>query len=137
MSRSRGTRTQSSGHKPKTETAIRTAEMIDASASCSVSIRNTKNDTEEVYTKEFYMSGLSDIAPKSPETSAKITVSFDLSSKSYGNGAAVMCSITLNCAQNEESVSMGYEMARAICEEEGAAALSRARETFDRVMRES
>jgi hypothetical protein len=83
------------------------------------------------------MTGLSDIAPTSAENSAKITVSFDLSSKSYGNGAGIMCSVTLNCKQDEESIKLGYDLARAICEAEGEEALRRAQDTFNRVISES
>jgi hypothetical protein len=137
MSLFRGTRSRSSGQKKKIKSAIKTVDKIDASASCSVCIINTRNNTSNVYTKEFAMTGLHAIAPASTEDSAKITVSFDLSSKTYGNGAAIMCSVTLNCKQDEESISMGYNIARSICESEGAEALIKAQETFQRVQSES
>lgn len=137
MSRSRGTRTRRNGLKNPSEPVIKPTELIDASASCSVSIYNTHTDHEEVYTKEYGMAGLSDITPKSPEQAAKITVSFDLSSKSYGNGPSIMCSVTLVCNQDEDSVGTGFNIARAICEQEGEIALLRARDIFDRVTRES
>jgi len=136
MSRSRGTRTSSSGPKLPRKSEINT-EHVDASATCNVLISNTQDGQESVYTKEYHMAGLSDITPRSPEQSAKVTCSFDLSAKSYGNGAAVMCSVTLNSAQDEESIGMAFNIARAICEEEGAEALRMAQATFDRVSREN
>ena len=48
-----------------------------------------------------------------------------------------MCSVTLNSAQDEESIGMAFNIARAICEEEGAEALRMAQATFDRVSREN
>jgi len=78
------------------------------------------------------MTGLSNIAPAPSEDAAKITVSFDLASKSYGNGCGVMCSVTLNCKQDEESIKLGFDIARSICETEGEAALHKAQETFNR-----
>lgn len=137
MSRFRGTRSRLSGQKPKIKSEIKTVEHIDASASCHVLIHNTHSGTQEVYTKGFAMTGLSDIAPTSAENSAKITVSFDLSSKSYGNGAGIMCSVTLNCKQDEESIKLGYDFARSICETEGEEALRKAQDTFSRVISES
>ena len=137
MSRLRGTRTRSSGTKRKIKSAIKTVEHVDASASVEVLIHNTHGGTQEVYTKGFAMTGLSEIAPSSTENSAKITVSFDLSSKSYGNGAGVMCSVTLNCAQSEEAIKLGYDIARSICETEGEEALRKAQDTFNRVVSES
>jgi hypothetical protein len=137
MSLSKAIRSRSNGRKRKTKSEITTTEHVDASASCSVLVYNTHDGTQEVYTKGFAMTGLSDIAPTSAENSAKITVSFDLSSKSYGNGAGIMCSVTLNCKQDEESIKLGYDLARSICETEGEAALFRAQDTFNRVTSES
>jgi hypothetical protein len=139
MSRSRNTRTRSSATKRKIriKSKIKTVEHVDASASAKVLINNTHNGTAEVYTKEFAMLGLSKIAPSPTEDSAKITVSFDLSSKHYGNGAGIVCSVTLNCRQDEQSIKLGYDLARAICETEGEEALRRAQDTFNRVVSES
>lgn len=136
MRRSRGTRTQPSGIKQTTKSEIKTKEHIDASVSADVVIRNTYNNTTQVYTKGYAMSGLSAIAPSSHEESAKITVSFDLSAKSYGNGAGIMVSVTLNCKQNDASVKLGYDLARSICEAEGEEALRKAQEVFERTIRE-
>lgn len=136
MSRLRGTRTRSNGTKRKIKSAIKTVEHVDASASANVLIHNTHNGTVEVYQKGFAMTGLSAIAPSSTEDSAKITVSFDLSSKSYGNGAGIMVSVTLNCRQDEESIKLGYDIARSICETEGEAALIKAQDTFNRAVSE-
>ena len=133
MSRFRGIRSQSNGQKRKIKPAIKTVEHIDASVSANVLIHNTHDGTAEVYQKGFAMTGLSAIAPSSNEDSAKITVSFDLSSKSYGNGAGIMCSVTLNCRQDEESIKLGYDIARSICEAEGEEALRKAQDTFNRV----
>lgn len=135
MSLSYHTRTRSKGPKKKVKSEIKTVEHTDASASCNVLIHNTYDGTAEVYTKGYAMSGLSKIAPSSGEDSAKITVSFDLSTKSYGNGAGIMCSVTLNCKQDEESIKLGYDLARAICEAEGEEALQKAQDTFNRVAR--
>jgi hypothetical protein len=137
MSRTRGTATRSRGLNPPTKSEITKTQHTDASASCNVLISNTKNGQESVYTKEYHMAGLSDIAPRSPDQGAKVTCSFDLSTKSYGNGAAVMCSVTLNSAQNEDAIRTAFTIARAICEEEGAEALRMAQTTFQRVAHES
>lgn len=132
MSRSRGTRIPSNGPKKKVKSEIKTIEHKDATATCEVLIHNTYNNFVNTYTKGFAMTGLSDIAPAPSEDAAKITVSFDLSSKSYGNGCGVMCSVTLNCKQDEESVKLGFDIARSICETEGEAALHKAQETFNK-----
>ena len=136
MSRSRGTRGLFTGPKKKVKSEIKTIEHKDASATCEVQIHNTHNNAVEVYTKGFAMTGLSEIAPSSTEDSAKITVSFDLSSKSYGNGAGIMCSVTLNCKQSEGAIKLGFDLARSICEMESEAALHKAQDTFNRVIGE-
>ena len=61
---------------------------------------------------------------------SKITVSCDLSNKSYGNGAAVMASITVVCDQNEEAVQQAFLMASSIVTQEAKTALQEAENVF-------
>lgn len=62
---------------------------------------------------------------------AKITMSFDLSNKSYGTGASVMCSVTLTVNQDDDTVAEAFELARTICVDETQRALRDAQEIAD------
>jgi hypothetical protein len=62
---------------------------------------------------------------------AKITMSFDLSNKSYGTGASVMCSVTLTVNQDAETLATAFLHARSICVEETERALRDAQEIAD------
>jgi len=59
---------------------------------------------------------------------AKITMSFDLSNKSYGTGASVMCSLTLTVNQDPATISEAFMLARAVCVEETERAINDAQE---------
>ena len=61
----------------------------------------------------------------------KITVSCDLSNKSYGNGAAVMASITLLVDQDDAQVTQAFALASSIVTEEARNALSEAENVFN------
>tara|TARA_B100000927_G_scaffold37360_1_gene26794 strand:+ start:157 stop:474 length:318 start_codon:yes stop_codon:yes gene_type:complete len=63
---------------------------------------------------------------------AKITVSVDLSNKQYGNGVAVMCSLSLNVDQEENAVAHAFAIASTIAAEEGHAALANAQVMYDK-----
>jgi hypothetical protein len=131
MSRSRGTRSAQKGVK-----AIPKTEITEGEGSVRVSKSVTIDKVEETFHKEYTMQGLNDlINPNGPNM--KITCSFDLSSKNYGNGASVMCSATIEVSQDEGALARGFEILRAVCEEEGAAALTSAQNTHRRVCGES
>ena len=138
MSRSRGTRTRQRGNKPLYANVINSQNHHVAGEGVVLARISIKQDgSEEVLNKEYHMSGLTSIAPSSPETAAKVTCSFDLSQKVYGNGAAVMCSVSLVVDNTEESISQAFNLARAICAEEGEAALHVAADTHRKVTHES
>lgn len=113
------------------------AEITEGTASIQVRQASTLNMVEETYHKEIAIMGLNDILSSDPARNAKITVSYDLSAKTYGNGASVMCSVTINAEQAEEPMRRGFEIARAICEEEGAAAMVSAQEVHRRSVGDS
>lgn len=124
MSRSRGKRTPSRDNKHSTADVINTEHHVDGAGAVLARISLKKDETEQVFNKEYHMAGLIDLAPRRAETAAKITCSFDISSKHYGNGASVMTSVTLVVDNTDEAIARGFDIARAVCEEEGASALA-------------
>lgn len=81
---------------------------------------------EDSYTKTVEMPvNLHEIAG---DGKAKITLSYDLSNKNYGNGASVMCSISLTVNQDADTIEHAFLLARAVCSEEAERALSDAQE---------
>ena len=138
MSRSRGTRTQRRGNKTLSANVISSqSHHVDGEGVVLARISIKQDGSEEVRNKEYHMSGLTSIAPSSLETAAKVTCSFDLSQKVYGNGAAVMCSVPLVVNNTEESISHAFNLARAICAEEGEVALRVATDTHRKVAHEN
>lgn len=136
MSRLRGTRSQRRGDNTSSASVINTQHHVDGNGAVLARISIKQDGTEQVLNKEYHMSGLNSIAPSSPETAAKVTCSFDLSQKVYGNGAGVMCSVTLVVDNNEQAISHAFDLARSICAEEGEVALKVAAETHGRVTHE-
>ena len=138
MSRLRGTRSRRRGNNTSRSPVINSQHHhVDGNGAVLARISIKQDGTEEVRNKEYHMSGLTSIAPSSPETAARITCSFDLSQKVYGNGAAVMCSVSLVVNNTEEAIAHAFDLARAICAEEGEAALHAATATHKKVTHES
>lgn len=121
MSRSQGIRSRRRGESEKAENSanVLTRKSI-----------NRDSGIEETYTRTDAILGLNDLIDPSSDITAKITVSIDLSDKTYGNGASAMCSVTLHATQTEHTIQRAFELARTICEEEGAAALVGAKRTY-------
>lgn len=125
MSRSRGTRS-ASGHDTRPK-----MEITERNTNARLRMAIKQGGSETVYQKEVPV-GLEQLRDDNG-ANAKITCSFDMSSKSYGTGASVMCSVTLEVAQNEDAIRDGFTFARAVCDEEGARALAEAQDCFERV----
>lgn len=81
---------------------------------------------EHTYTKTVEMP--MELHELSGDGKAKITLSYDLSNKNYGNGASVMCSISLTVNQDEDTISHAFLLARSVCAEEAERALNDAQE---------
>lgn len=103
----------------KTESEIRASH-----AQIRMTIKTAR--CEDSYTKTVEMPV--DLHELAGDGKAKITLSFDLSNKNYGNGASVMCSISLTVNQDADTISQAFLLARAVCSEEAERALGDAQE---------
>lgn len=106
-------------------------EITDRNTNARLRMSIKQGSKEAVYQKEVPV-GLEQLRDDNG-ANAKITCSFDLSSKSYGTGASVMCSVTFEVAQNEDAIREGFTFARAVCDEEAGRALAEAHGCFERV----
>lgn len=102
-----------------TQSEIRTSQ-----AQVRLTIKTAR--CEDTYTKTVEMPV--DLHEIAGDGKAKITLSYDLSNKSYGNGASVMCSLSLTVNQDAETISHAFLLARAVCSEEATRALNDAQE---------
>jgi hypothetical protein len=106
-------------------------EITDRNTNARLRMAIKQDGSETVYQKEVPV-GLEQLKNDNGPN-AKITCSYDLSSKSYGTGASVMCSLTLEVAQDEDAIREGFTIARAVCDEEAGRALAEAQDCFQRV----
>jgi DNA-binding protein YbaB len=51
------------------------------------------------------------------DAAARVSVTMDMSSKSYGNGASAMVTVSLSCNQDDETIGEAFEVARTVLED--------------------
>ena len=109
MSRRRNTQSQS--------------QKSDRVATVNTVARHQTEDSEHTMTRSSNFCGFDDLPLGGEEENVKITVSFDLSNKSYGRGASCMCSITIPVARQDQAIKDAFNLARIVVEAEAQEAL--------------
>ena len=93
----------------------------------NVALTISYNGSEKIITKKFEEEEMleSILSVDNPHP-AKLTMSYELSNKSYGNGASVMVSISLNVDQDEGAIQDASLVAKSILAHEAEGALAEA-----------
>ena len=101
-----------------------------------VALTISYNGSERVITKYFEEQDMLDnILSVDNLNPAKLTMSYELSNKSYGNGASVMVSISLNVDQDEGAIQDAALVAKSILAHEAEGALAEAQTLHQKLVK--
>ena len=86
---------------------------------------------DHALTTEHFSMSTEEISELVGDANAKVSVSYGIADKDFGNGFDAHVSISLSCDQDREIIGFAYEAASDVAEETMRNAISRAKELYE------